>query len=394
MQAGRLESREPAYHMARRRRARPGAVYKSRPVSWTPVQQQRTLPSSSSSSSSSAVQCSLCSLQSEMASRAALVALLLSAAFAAAAAAAAQLDVKFYSQSCPSVEAVVRKEMVRALSAVPSLAGPLLRMHFHDCFVRGCDGSVLLDSTANNTAEKDAKPNLTLRGFGFIETVKAAVEKACPDTVSCADVLALMARDAVWLSKGPFWAVPLGRRDGRVSISNETDQLPPPTGNFTELTQLFAAKNLDAKDLVVLSAGHTIGTSHCFSFSDRLYNFTGLDSARDVDPTLDRSYMARLRGKCPSLLADNTTLVEMDPGSFRTFDLGYYANVAKRRGLFHSDGALLTDPFTRAYVLRHAAGGYKEEFFADFAASMVKMGSVDVLTGTQGEIRKKCSVVN
>ena len=57
---------------------------------------------------------------------------------------------------------------------------------------------MLLDSTANNTAEKDAKPNLTLRGFGFIERVKTAVEKACSDTVSCADVLALMARDAVW----------------------------------------------------------------------------------------------------------------------------------------------------------------------------------------------------
>lgn len=299
--------------------------------------------------------------------------------------------------------------------------------------MQGCDGSVLLDSTANNTAEKDAKPNRTLRGFSFIERVKAAVEKACPDTVSCADLLALMARDAVWLvstasvhtivwhfitvrvyreivltallvgcfvrthahtqSKGPFWAVPLGRRDGRVSISNETKQLPPPTGNFTKLTQLFAAKNLDTKDLVVLSAGHTIGTSHCFSFSDRLYNFTGLDNARDIDPTLDLAYMARLRGKCPSL-DDNTTLVEMDPGSFKTFDLGYFANVAKRRGLFHSDGALLTDPTTRAYVLRHATGGYKEEFFADFAASMLKMGAVDVLTGSQGEIRKKCNVVN
>jgi len=187
---------------------------------------------------------------------------------------------------------------------------------------QGCDGSVLLDSTPGNTAEKDAKPNLTLRGFGLIERVKAAVEAACPDTVSCADVLALMARDAVWLSKGPFWAVPLGRRDGRVSISNETDQLPPPSGNFTELTQLFAAKNLDAKDLVVLSAGHTIGTSHCFSFSDRLYNFTGMDNARDTDPALDPLYMARLRAKCPSL-DDNTTLVEMDPGSFKTFDLSY-----------------------------------------------------------------------
>jgi peroxidase len=64
--------------------------------------------------------------------------------------------------------------------------------------MQGCDGSVLLDS-ANKTAEKDAKPNQTLRGFDFIERVKAAVEKTCPDTVSCADILALMARDAVWL---------------------------------------------------------------------------------------------------------------------------------------------------------------------------------------------------
>ncbi|KAF6990885.1 hypothetical protein CFC21_008034 [Triticum aestivum] len=358
-----------------------------------------------------------------MASRAVMVAVLVAAV--AATCARAQLHEKFYGESCPSVEDVVRKEMVRALSLAPSLAGPLLRMHFHDCFVRGCDGSVLLDS-ANKTAEKDAKPNQTLRGFNFVEKVKAAVEKACPDTVSCADILALMARDAVWLvstttilskfanatspyvwkldsqccsimvffqSKGPFWEVPLGRRDGSVSISNETNQLPPPTANFTVLTQLFAAKNLDSKDLVVLSAGHTIGTSHCFSFSDRLYNFTGRVNPTDIDHTLEPQYMAKLRNKCTSL-NDNTTLVEMDPGSFRTFDLAYFKNVVKRRGLFHSDGALLTNAFTRAYVERHAGGGYKEEFFADFAASMIKMGNADVLTGSQGEIRKKCNVPN
>uniref|UniRef100_R7W059 Peroxidase n=1 Tax=Aegilops tauschii TaxID=37682 RepID=R7W059_AEGTA len=234
--------------------------------------------------------------------------------------------------------------MVRALSLAPNLAGPLLRMHFHDCFVSGCDGSVLLDS-ANKTAEKDAQPNQTLRGFGFVERVKAAVEKACPDTVSCADILALIARDAVWL------------------------------------------------DLVVLSAGHTIGTSHCFSFSDRLYNFTGMENPSDIDPTLEPQYMMRLKSKCASL-NDNTTLVEMDPGSFKTFDTDYFKLVSKRRGLFHSDGALLTDPFTRAYVQRHATGAFKDEFFADFAASMIKMGNANQLTGSQGEIRKKCSVVN
>ncbi|KAF6990889.1 hypothetical protein CFC21_008037 [Triticum aestivum] len=303
-----------------------------------------------------------------MASRAAtMVALLLAAV--AATCARAQLHEKFYGESCPSVEDVVRKEMVRALSLAPSLAGPLLRMHFHDCFVRGCDGSVLLDS-ANKTAEK-----------------------ACPDTVSCADILALIARDAVWLSKGPFWTVPLGRRDGSVSISNETDALPPPTSNFSVLTQLFAAVNLDAKDLVVLSAGHTIGTSHCFSFSDRLYNFTGMENPSDIDPTLEPQYMMRLKSKCVSL-NDNTTLVEMDPGSFKTFDTDYFKLVSKRRGLFHSDGALLTDPFTRAYVQRHATGAFKDEFFADFAASMIKMGNANPLIGSQGEIRKKCNVVN
>lgn len=69
-----------------------------------------------------------------MGSRAVIVALLLAAV--AATCARAQLHEKFYSESCPSVEDVVRKEMVRALSLAPSLAGPLLRMHFHDCFVR------------------------------------------------------------------------------------------------------------------------------------------------------------------------------------------------------------------------------------------------------------------
>jgi peroxidase len=56
-----------------------------------------------------------------------------------------------------------------------------------------------LNSTKNNVAERDALPNLSLRGFGSIEQVKAKLEKACPNTVSCADVLTLMARDAVWL---------------------------------------------------------------------------------------------------------------------------------------------------------------------------------------------------
>lgn len=62
---------------------------------------------------------------------------------------------------------------------------------------QGCEASILLDSTANNTAEKDAFPNLSLAGFDVIEAIKTEVEKICPGIVSCADILSLVARDAV-----------------------------------------------------------------------------------------------------------------------------------------------------------------------------------------------------
>nr|CAB3470392.1 unnamed protein product [Digitaria exilis] len=167
--------------------------------------------------------------------------------------AAAQLQVGYYSKTCPNAEAIVRGEMEKIISAAPSLAGPLLRLHFHDCFVRGCDASVLLNTTDSNLSERDAKPNKSLRGFSSVERVKAKLEAACPNTVSCADVLTLMARDAVVLAKGPTWPVALGRRDGKVSSATEAaDELPPSYGDIPLLTKIFASKNLDVKDLVCI----------------------------------------------------------------------------------------------------------------------------------------------
>ncbi|PON93267.1 Peroxidase [Trema orientale] len=301
----------------------------------------------------------------------------------------AQLELGFYAKSCPKAEKIVKDFVDKHIPNAPSLAAALIRMHFHDCFVRGCDASVLLNSTSPNSGEKDAIPNRTLRGFDFIDRIKSLLEAECPGVVSCADVIALAARDSIVVTGGPSWSVPTGRRDGRVSNRTEANNgIPAPTDNFTSLQTHFSNVGLDLKDLVLLSGAHTIGISHCTSFSSRLYNFTG---AGDQDPALDSEYAANLKArKCKSL--NDTTKVEMDPGSRKTFDLGYYSHVVKRRGLFQSDAALLTNNVTSSYIQQLLQGS--ENFFTEFAKSIEKMGRINVKTGTDGEIRKNCAVVN
>lgn len=115
--------------------------------------------------------------------------------------AAGELRLGFYDESCKDVESIVKTAMVAKFKAAPTSAAGTLRLFFHDCFVNGCDGSVLLDSTDENKAERDADVNLSLPGDGFDSVVKAkeAVEKACPGVVSCADLLAIATRDLLGL---------------------------------------------------------------------------------------------------------------------------------------------------------------------------------------------------
>ncbi|KAM3213787.1 hypothetical protein ACQJBY_066297 [Aegilops geniculata] len=324
-----------------------------------------------------------------------LVMLVAAVGLAAAERGGGKLRQGYYEQSCPRAEQIVKDYVERQIPLEPSVAATLIRTHFHDCFVRGCDASVLLNATTGGgEAEKDAAPNLTLRGFDFLDRVKALVEQECPGVVSCADVLALASRDAVGVIGGPFWRVPTGRRDGRVSIKQEAlDQLPAPTMNFTDLLASFRAKGLGVADLVWLSGAHTIGISHCNSFSERLYNFTGRGGPGDADPSLDTEYAASLRRTNCTTPTDNTTAVEMDPGSFLTFDLSYYHGLLNRQGLFQSDAALITDAAARADV-ESVAKGPPEVFFQVFARSMMRMGMIEVKTGGDGEIRRHCAVVN
>ncbi|KAK0608180.1 hypothetical protein LWI29_026844 [Acer saccharum] len=301
----------------------------------------------------------------------------------------AGLRLNFYAESCPNAEIIVKGIILSRVPTNPTLPAKLLRMHFHDCFVRGCDASVLLNAVNNVPAEKDSIPNASLSGFDVIDDIKTVIENKCPGVVSCADILALAARDAVsfpYISNK--WEVLTGRRDGRVSLSSEVNaNLPSPFSNFSTLWQLFSSKGLNLTDLVSLSGGHTIGVAHCATFSNRLYNFTGKG---DADPSLNPIYAQFLRSQCPNP-ANSATTVELDPGSSKSFDKNYFNILLQNEGLLQSDAALLKDGNSFQLVERFSNSS---DFFNAFATSMVKMGAIEVLTGYAGEIRKRCSVVN
>jgi len=267
------------------------------------------------------------------------------------------------------------------------MAGSLLRLHFHDCFVNGCDGSVLLDDTATFVGEKTAGPNLnSTRGFEVIDYIKEALESACPGKVSCADILTMAARDSVVLTQGPYWEVPLGRRDSlTASKAAVANALPAPTSNISTLISKFKDVGLTENDLVTLSGAHTIGKARCATFNSR---FMGLKPGRY--PTLETEFLTSLQQLC---FFDNSTVTNLDFQTPVTFDKQYYENLPSGEGLLDSDQLLYSNGgSTRKLVEFYMRN--QEAFFNSFKVSMIKMGNNRPLTGTTGEIRHNCRFVN
>ncbi|MBA0625528.1 hypothetical protein Godav_003315 [Gossypium davidsonii] len=293
------------------------------------------------------------------------------------------LSSNYYDHTCPHLESIVASAVKKAMSNDKTVPAALLRMHFHDCFIRGCNASVLLNSKGKNKAEKDGPPNISLHAFYVIDEAKKALETSCPGVVSCADILALAARDAVFLSGGPTWDVPKGRKDGRISLATETRQLPAPTFNISQLQQNFAQRGLTIEDLVALSGGHTLGFSHCSSFQNRIHKF---NATVDVDPTMQPSFAAKLRSVCPAHNKAKNAGSPLDSSNL-VFDNAYYKLLLQGKSIFSSDQALLTTPKTKALVSKFAS--FQEAFEKAFVTSMIKMSS---LSGGQ-EIRLDCRVV-
>lgn len=116
----------------------------------------------------------------------------------------APLNYDFYTTTCPTFQQIVKKWVTAAIVEDSLASAKLLRLFFHDCFVNGCDASLLLKSTILNLAEQDHENNFTVDKYFVIDAIKAELETACPGVVSCADILAAAASEAVEQVRGGF----------------------------------------------------------------------------------------------------------------------------------------------------------------------------------------------
>lgn len=299
----------------------------------------------------------------------------------------------YYLWTCPQAEAIVFAGVQRAAAQEARMAASLLRLHFHDCFVNGCDGSLLLDDTATFTGEKTAAPNLnSTRGFEVIDAIKEELESACPGKVSCADILAIVARDSVVLTGGSSWVVQLGRRDSQTASKSAADKdLVSPTSNISTLISKFENVGLTEKDMVTLSGAHTIGKAHCGTFTSRFMRSGGSDRY----PTLETEFLTSLQQLCSQgFVINNNTLTALDLVTPVTFDNQYYENLASGQGLLDTDQLLYSNGTKTTRELVECYIRNQNTFFENFKESMIKMGNIRPLTGTSGEIRRNCRFVN
>ncbi|CAI0549170.1 unnamed protein product [Linum tenue] len=226
----------------------------------------------------------------------------------------AQLTTNFYASSCPNALSTIRTSIRTGIARERRMAASLLRLHFHDCFVQGCDASILLDQSPTITTEKTAPPNdKSARGYQLIDAAKAQLERICPGVVSCADVLAVAAKEASAYVGGPAWDVKLGRRDSTA------------------------------------------------------------------------------RRRCPAVGGDDA-LAPLDLVTPNSFDNNYFRDLVQRKGLLVSDQVLYSGGSTNSIVEEYSRS--PSRFSADFAAAMVRMGDIQPLMGSAGQIRRICGAVN
>ncbi|KAM3267949.1 hypothetical protein P3S67_031934 [Capsicum chacoense] len=329
----------------------------------------------------------------------------------------------YYQQTCPQAERIIRSSVRDLFRKQPRIAPALMRLAFHDCFVEGCDASVLLDSADGIHSEKESPPNESLKGYDVIDIIKSELEEACPGVVSCADAVVLAARESIVLAGGPFYPLKTGRRDSMTSFAEDaTFELPSPQDDLAKIIESFSAKGFDEREAVTLLGAHSTGVVHCKFFINRLYNFSGTKTS---DPSINSEFLSFLKSKCnnsaaslmssasksrpPSQLISaspspssvvvqlSSTLVEepaikMDyEGPGESFGTLYYRSLLQGRGILFVDQQLTAGEETKTWVQAYASD--VSLFHKDFGSAMMKLSNLGVLTAPMGQIRRDCRKV-
>ncbi|CAN6296493.1 unnamed protein product [Urochloa humidicola] len=302
---------------------------------------------------------------------------LLLAAAASSPLASAQLDKAFYKATCPGAEQVILDVVTKRFKQDAGVAAGLLRLVFHDCFANGCDASILIDPLSNQASEKEAGPNISVRGYDVIDEIKEELEKKCPGVVSCADIVAGAARDAVTLTGGPAYEVPMGRRDSLSSNREDADSLPGPDIAVPKLIDEFSKQGFSLQEMIaMLAGGHSIGICRCF--------FIETDAA-PIDPDFKKNISAACDGK-------DSGNVPMDAASPNVFDDSYFGLALAKKMPLTIDRLVGMDPTTEPVLKAFQAK--PADFVPMFTKAMEKLSVLKVLTRKDGEIRKSCSEFN
>lgn len=283
-----------------------------------------------------------------------------------------------------------------AVLSDPRNAALIVRLHFHDCFVQGCDGSVLLDNTVTLQGEKEASINInSLDGFGLIDRIKNKLESDCPGIVSCADILTVAARDAIILVGGPYWDVPLGRKDSiRAGYALADTNLPTADEGLLSIISKFLYQGLSVTDMVALSGAHTIGMARCENFRTRIHG--DYEATSEKNP-LSKTRINDLKSICPAATnAGDNNVSAMDYITPNLFDNSFYHLLLNGEGLLNSDQEMYSSLLgiqTKELVKKYATNSVA--FFEQFSDSMVKLGNITNSDNfVTGEVRKNCRFVN
>ncbi|KAG0473407.1 hypothetical protein HPP92_015264 [Vanilla planifolia] len=306
----------------------------------------------------------------------------------------AKLKLDYYQTSCPRVHEIISEVITTKQINSPTTAAGALRLFFHDCFVSGCDASVLISSNHFNKAERGAEINLSLPGDAFdaIIRAKTALELQCPGVVSCADILAIATRDLVSMLGGPFYPVRLGRKDSLSSSAADAESnLARPNASIDQIISLFASKGFTVRELVALSGAHTVGFSHCQEYADRIFHFNK-GGPLASDPTMNPKLAQALQKACANYQKDPTIATFNDIMTPGKFDNMYYQNLLRGLGLLNTDQKMAADPRTAPLVRLYAAN--QTAFFDHFSHAMQKLGLYNVKTARKGEVRRRCDVFN